>query len=144
MAGDVSITAAQIGLVDPQKAHVRSYIAGATITKGQAVAIATDGTIDPADASTGGGYLIQFRGIALNGGGAGQAIDVCHEGEMYGFTVSSLDVGALLYLSNTAGALAQGATGDIPVICGRVSALADKDTTNTVYIRVRWDGADWS
>ena len=49
---DIAVTAAQVGLVDPLKATVKSYIAGATITKGQAVSMATDGTVDPSDAST--------------------------------------------------------------------------------------------
>lgn len=144
MAGDVTVTAALVGLVDPEKATVKTYIAGSTITKGQAVAVDTDGTCDPADASTGGGYLIQFRGIALNGGGAGQAIDVCEDGELYGFTLTGLNVGAILYLSNTAGALYQGGTGDVSVICGRISALADKSATLVARIHVPWAAADWS
>lgn len=140
---DITVTAAQVGLVDPTKAEVKSYIAGSTITKGQVVAIETDGTVDPADASTGGGYLIQGRGIALNGGGAGQAIDVLHNGEVYGFTVSGLNVDAILYLSNTAGKLAD-AAGDVTVRLGRVTCLADKSATKVVRVFVDWAAAAWS
>ena len=127
----VALTAAQIGAVDPLKATIRSYTAGSTITKGQAVAIATDKFVDPADASTGGGLLIQFRGIALNGAAAGEPVDVLHDGEMYGFTVSGLTAGDILYLSNTAGGLDTGA-GDVNVKCGVVVALNDAPTYTLV------------
>lgn len=128
---DIALTAAQIGLVDPEKADVKTYIAGAAITKGQAVAIAADKAVDPADASTGGGLLIQFRGIALNAAAAGEAVDVCHEGEMYGFTVSGMSCGDIIYLSNTAGALSTTA-GDVTVRCGVVSVLNDAPTYTLV------------
>lgn len=133
---DISVTAAKVGLVDPLNATVKSYIAGATITKGQVVALATDGTVDPADASTGGGYLFeQVVGVALVGGGAGQAIDVVRKGEVYGFTVSGMDSGDLVYLSNTAGAAAD-AAGDVTVILGRISPLADKSATEVILLDI--------
>ena len=132
---DIALTAAQIGAVDPKKATIKSYIAGSTITKGQAVAQETDGTVDPTDASTGGAYLFeQFRGIALSGGGAGQAIDVLEDGECYGFTVSGLNCGDLLYLSNTAGVL-DTAAADETVYVGRVTALADGSATKIARIQ---------
>lgn len=135
---DIALTAANIGLVDPEKADVKSYIAASAITKGQAVAIDTTGKVVPADASTGGAHLIQFRGIALNAAAAGAACDVCHAGELYGFTVSGLNVGAVLYLSNTAGTLAD-ANGDINVKCGVVSVMADVPTyTKVVRIVTTW------
>jgi hypothetical protein len=144
MANEVALTAAQIGLVDPAKAEVKTYIAGATITKGQVVAVDTDGTIDPADASAGGGYLYQqVVGIALNGGGAGQAIDVCQNGELYGFTVSGLSVGDIMYLSDTAGSLSTVA-GTVTARLGRVTCLADKSATKVVRIFVDWAAALWA
>lgn len=141
---DIALTAAQIGLVDPSKALSKDYLAGAAITKGQVVAVATDGTIDPADASTGGGYLYQqVVGVALNGGGAGAAITVLEDGEVYGFTVSGLNVGAFVYLSNTAGTLAD-ATGDIEVRLGRVASLTDKSATKVTRIQVDHSAALWA
>jgi len=134
---DITVTAAKVGLVDPIKATVKTYIAGATITKGQVVALATDGTVDPADASTGGGYLFeQVVGVALSAGGAGQAIDVVRKGEVYGFTVSGMDSGDLVYLSNTAGAAAD-AAGDVTVILGRISPLADKSATEVILLDIQ-------
>ena len=134
MANEVALTAAQIGAVDPIKADIRSYTAGSTITKGQAVAISADKFVDPADASTGGGLLIQFRGIALNDAAAGQVVDVLHEGEMYGFTVSGLTAGDVIYLSNTTGALSTVA-GDVNVKCGVVTPLNDSPTY-TLVVRI--------
>ena len=136
MANEIALTAAQVGLVDPIKATVKSYIAGATITKGQVVAMDTDGTIDPADASAGGGYLYeQVVGVALNGGGAGQAIDVVSVGEVYGFTVSGMDSGDLVYVSDTAGYLSTVA-GTVTVIVGRISPLTDKSVTEVIRLDI--------
>lgn len=134
---DITVTAAKVALVDPAKAIVRSYIATETITAGQAVYILTTGKVGVADANGAGKQ--QFRGIALNGGGAGQAIDVLHDGEVTGFTLSG-NADTMLYLSDTAGALADGA-GTMTVVCGRVVCLADKDLTKVARIFVQWEAA---
>ena len=135
----IAVTAAQVGLVDPMKADVRSYIATETITKGQAVYILTTGKVGIADANASGKQ--QFRGIALNGGGAGQAIDVCHAGEVYGFTLSG-NADTRAYLSDTAGELAD-AAGTMTVRVGRVVCLTDKSLTKVLRIFTQWD-ADWA
>lgn len=135
MANEVALTAAQIALVDPHKATVKDYIAGAAITKGQLVAMDTDGTIDPADGSDTTYLLNQCKGVALNAGGAGQAISVLEDGECYGFTVSALNAGALLYVHDTAGVMST-AAGTKTFIVGRVTALADKAATKVVRIQI--------
>lgn len=135
----IAVTAAQVGLVDPEKATVRSYIATETITKGQAVYILTTGKVGVADANASGKQ--QFRGIALNGGGAGQAIDVCHDGEVYGFTLSG-NADTLAYLSDTAGELADSA-GTMTVRVGRVVCLTDKSLTKVLRVFTQWN-ADWA
>lgn len=136
---DITVTAAQVGLVDPAKATVRSYIATETITPGQAVYILTTGKVGVADANASGKQ--QFRGIALNGGGAGQAIDVVHDGEVYGFTLAG-NADSLVYLSDTAGALAD-ANGTMTVVCGRVMCLSDKALTKVLRVFVQWE-AQWA
>ena len=135
MANEVALTAAQIGLVDPIKATVKDYIAGATITKGQLVAMNTDATIDPSDGSDTSYLLNQCKGVALNGGGAGQSISVLQDGEVYGFTVSGLNCGALLYVHDTAGVMST-ASGTKTFIVGRVTARTDLNTTNVVRIQI--------
>ena len=136
---DIAITAAKIAPVHPEKAVILSYIATETITKGQAVYFLTTGKVGVADANDGGKE--QFRGIALNGAGAGQAVDVLQAGECYGFTLAG-NADTLAYLSNTAGALAD-AAGDMTVVCGRVVCLSDKDLTKVLKIFVQWE-ANWA
>lgn len=137
---DITVTAAKVGLVDPIKADVESKIAAEAITKGQAVYYTTAGKAGVADANDSGKE--QFRGIALNGVAAGQPVDVCQEGELEGFSVSALDADVLLYLSDTAGALADG-VGTMTVACARVVARSDKDLTQVIRVFVQWE-ADWA
>ena len=132
---DITVTAAKVGAIFPDKAEINDMIAAATITAGQAVYQDTNGKANLADAN--GSGTLQFRGIALNGGGAGQAISVLTRGHVYGFTVSSLNADVRLYLSNTAGALAD-AAGATTVICGRVVALTDGSLTKVVYVDTAW------
>ena len=134
MANEVALTAAQVSLVDPTKSNVKSYLAGETITKGQLVAVNTDGTVYKATGAAADYKAQQVVGVALKGGGAGQSIDVCQDGELYGFTVSGLNVGALLFAHDTAGVISS-ATGTKAAYVGRVSALADKGTTNVIRIQ---------
>lgn len=137
----IVITAAKIGLGDAtQKADIREYIATETITRGQAVYRLTTGKVGVADANASGKQ--QFRGIALNGGGAGQAISVCQEGILAGFVVGALDADVLIYLSDTAGAL-DTAAGTMTVPVGRVVCATDKDLTKLIEISIN-NLAQWA
>ena len=130
----IVVTAAKVGLGDPnKKADIREYIAVETITRGQAVYRTAAGKAGVADANASGKQ--QFRGIALNGGGAGQAISVCQEGILAGFTVAALDADVLIYLSDTAGAL-DTAAGTMTVPVGRVVCATDKDLTKLIEISI--------
>ena len=140
MAADITVTAAKVGLVDPEKATVRSYKAAETITKGQAVYITTSGTVGLADDNASGKH--QFRGIALSGGGAGQVIDVCEKGDLYGFTLTTVAYDGIVYLSQTAGALYDTSVGNA-IVCGRAEPLADKDLTKILRVVTRYS-ANWS
>ena len=132
---DIALTAAKIAPVFPEQAEIFDMIAGATITAGQAVYLGTTGVLAVSDATTSGGAPY-FDGIALTGGGAGQAISVLVRGHVAGFTVASTNVGTALHLSETAGALADAApagTGtDVKV--GKVFALSDATPTRVVFI----------
>ena len=137
---DIALTAAKIGAVDPMKAEIYSFVAAEAITKGQIVYITTSGTAGVADANASGKQ--QAVGVALNGVGAGQAVDVLVQGPVYGFTLTSQAYGAALYLSDTVGALAD-AAGTMTVPCGRVMPLSDKDKTKVFYAQFRLREA-WS
>lgn len=133
---DIALTAAQIAVVYPDQAEIITMICGAAITAGQAVyQIAASGKAGVADANDAGKQ--QIRGIALEGGGAGQAISVLVKGHVYGFTISGLNYDAALYLSDTAGALAD-AAGTLSVNAGRVAAIPDKDMTKVLYFEADW------
>ena len=132
---DIALTAAKIGLVDPMKSQVESLIAAEAITKGQAVYMTTSGTAGVADANVANKQ--QVIGIALNGVGAGQAVDICVQGKLYGFTLTSQDYDTPLFLSDTAGALEDGGAETLVVPVGKVWPLADKDKTKVVMIQAR-------
>lgn len=128
---DIALTAAQIASVFPEKSEIFDMIAAETITKGQAVYQTSAGKAGLADADAAG--KLQFRGIAMNGAAAGRPVSVCKKGHLYGFTISGLAYDAPVFLSNTAGALAD-AAGGTSINCGRVMPLTDKDLTKVLYI----------
>jgi hypothetical protein len=118
---DFTVTAAKVG--SQPDTRTRSYKAAAAITPGQVLYILAAGTVGLADASTGGGALLQWRGIAINSASIGEAVTMAFEGPVDGFTLTG-NVDPPLYLSNTAGALADSA-GDVSIKVGRVSMRDD-------------------
>lgn len=140
---DITRTAAQIAPVysDAGKCEVYDLIAAATIAAGQAVYIDSDGAVGLADAN--GTGTREFRGIALNGAGAGQAVSVLVHGCIYGFTLDG-NADAFAYLSNTAGAIADTASvGGTEVRVGRIVRLSDASATKVLFVDVRWNG-NWA
>ena len=131
--GDIAVVAAKVGVVFPEEAEIFTGIAGVTITAGQAVyIIVASGILGLADEDADGRALGLRRASPLNGGGAGQAIDVLRKGHVYGFTVSGLAYALPVSLSNTAGALLD--DGTATGLVGRVEALADSDLTKVLYV----------
>ena len=137
---DIDYTTAQVAVVYPGRAEIYDFLAGATIEAGQAVYQTSTGTVGLADAN--GSGTLQFRGIALTGGGSGQAISVLKRGHVYGFDLSALDEDALLYLSDTAGDLSS-TVGSTTINCGRVTRLTDANASQVAYIEADWL-RDWS
>lgn len=132
---DIAVTAAQVGVVNPAECEVHDFIAAAALTAGQAVYLDANGKVGVADANAAGAQ--QFRGLALKTVGAGQPVSVLKKGRVYGFTISGLAYNAPVYLSDTAGALAD-AAGTLTVNCGRVTALTDPDRTKVLYVEADW------
>lgn len=134
---DITVTAAKVGLVFPNmKPEVYPAIAAVAITAGQAVYVNSSGKAALADANAGSGAE-KFRGIALNKAGVGQAVDVLKRGHAYGYTLSGA-YDSLVYLSNTAGSLADAPSATNAVVCGRVVPLSDNDLTKVLYIDAEW------
>jgi hypothetical protein len=132
---DLTVTAAQVAQAYAKsgKAEIYDVVAGATITAGQPVYIDSNGDAQLTDASAAG--TAQVAGIALNGGGAGQAISVIHHGCIYGFDLSGIAYWGLAYLSDTAGTLADG-VGTVTVPVGRVVPLSDSDRTKVLFVDI--------
>jgi len=137
---DITVTAAQVALIDPLKAEVYSVIAAEAITAGQVVFFDNTGKAQLADANAAG--ELQARGIALNAAGIGMAVDIVKRGRVAGFTLTDQAYGAPIYLSNTTGALAD-AAGATTVPVGSVIPLSDRDRTKALYAEFRWT-ADWA
>lgn len=134
---DLTLTAAQISPVFPGVAEIFDIVAGVTVTAGQATRQNTSGKAALADANAGSGAE-KFRGIALNGGGAGQGLSILKRGHVYGFDLSGLAYDAPVYLSDTAGALADAPSATNPVPVGRVVALSDASQTKVLYVDSDW------
>ena len=131
----VTVTAALVGLVDPLKAKVKTYIAAEAIAAGKPVFVDTNGKVQLADANAAGEY--QFRGIALKSVGLGAAVDVLQEGEMYGATLTG-DYDSLVYVADAVGTLDDG-VGTVTIPVGRVAPLADKDLTKVLHVFTAWE-----
>lgn len=129
---DIALVAASIAPVFVERSEIISGVATEAITPGQILyRVAATGKFGIADANAAGKQ--QARGIALEAAGAGQALSILKRGYVYGYTVSALNNDALLYLSDTAGALAD-AAGTMTVRIGRVESLSD--TPN--FTKVVW------
>lgn len=80
-------------------ARIQRFTCGSTISAGQPVALASDGQIDPAQGTS--VALAMVVGVALTGGAVNDTIDVVTDGRV--LCGSSGTVGALVYISDTAG-----------------------------------------
>lgn len=99
----------------------RNRVAGATITAGQLVYIAADGTVKLADAN-GATPLFKIAGIALNAASAGQPIDFCFSDPALTIVASvPIVAGDILIASATPGSIgaaADAATGWYVTVVG--------------------------
>lgn len=132
----ITVTAAQVAVANPERAEIYTAILTQAVTKGLALyTVAATGKYDIADANDAGKQ--QFRGVALEAGGADQAVSFLKKGMLYGYDLSGLNYDALVYLSDTAGAF-DTAAGTLSVLCGRVVPLSDRDRTKVLYIDADW------
>jgi len=135
---DLSVVADAVAIVyRPDLAKIWPGIAEEAITPGQTVYQTSTGTWGVADGNASGKF--QLRGIALKKAGSkGQAIDILVEGYVAGFDLSSLAYDAQVFLSDTAGKLAD-AAGTHSVPCGRVVAIPDVPLlTKVLFFKADW------
>lgn len=131
---DLTITAAKVASIYPESHEVYDLIkaAATTLTKGQAVYVNTSGLAALTDANAGSGAEA-VKGIVLNV--RGNAVSVMKRGWLEGMGISSLAYGAKVWLSDTAGALADAPSATNPVCVGVVLPLPNHPTlTKALYI----------
>jgi hypothetical protein len=136
---DLTVTAARIAPVNETQYVAKTFIANGAITAGQAVYLNTSGKVATARANA-TGTINGLVGVALNGGAAGDAIEVMIRGSVYGFTLSGMNTGTKAYVSSaTAGALADTAvtgTGNFAVPIGTVVPMSDPSLTKVLWVDV--------
>jgi hypothetical protein len=128
---DIVVTAARVAAIFPEKAETFDMIAAEAIVKGEAVYQTAAGKAAASGGASAG--VAQFMGIALNKASAGMAVSVLKKGLVAGFTLTSQAYGAPIYLSATAGSLADAAA-TVATVVGRVVPLPDKDLTKALFV----------
>ncbi len=132
----VTKTTAQIALVYPQKAETYDKIAAEAIVAGETVYVNTAGKVAKGDASAAG--TLKNSGLALNSAAAGKGVSVLKRGHVAGVAVSGLNVGAVVYFSDTAGEMAD-AAGTTSKALGVVDANSEPTPTKLLYVDQAWN-----
>lgn len=139
---DIDVTAALVARVYPGDMDVAyNVILASGVSPGQSLFQNAAGGYALTDAShtaTDG-----FRGIALELNVASGIVSMLQRGVLFGYDLSGLNYDDPVYLSNTAGALAD-AAGDNSVLVGRVVSVTDPDKTKVLYIDAEYadDGGE--
>jgi len=140
---DIPVTAASVGPVYPNShtTVLRNYTALVDITAGQSVyGDPTTGNVGLCDANAAGNE--QFLGIAMHTKKAGETVQVLEQGEVYGFTLAG-NYFALIYQSDTAGSLADAASGTKTVVVGKIKPINDGATQTKVLHVQTWRTNNW-
>jgi len=128
---DITATAAQIARPLPHSDLVFDFIAAEAITAGQPVYLNSAGKVAVSDANIAGKQRV--NGIALKSVAASQATSVLVKGHLAGFALSGVAYDGALWLSDTAGSLAD-APGTQSIRVGRVTSLPDKSFSKLLYV----------
>jgi len=117
-------------LVKPlEGASIRKFTAGSTIEAGESVALASDGAIDPADASA--ITLAMALGVALgpNDYVTGDRVDVVTHGPVVCLTGAT--IGDVVYVSDTAGEPSHTAG-------TKISILGMPESATVLFVSPQW------
>lgn len=130
---DLTVVADKVSVADPENAIILNFIAAVAITKGQVVYINSDGKAALADASAAGTAVA--RGVAISAAGIGQVVEVVALGMVDGLGVGSVAYDTLLSVSDTAGAIDNGAgSPTVAAPIGRVTPATDGSLTKLVHV----------
>jgi hypothetical protein len=138
----ITTTAAQVAIVGEVEPEIRTYIAAAAITAGQAVYLDSTGKVNLARANA--VSTSYFVGIALRSVSAGQAVSVLQRGSLVGFDLSGVAYNGFVHLSSgTAGGLDTAAatgTGNVVAPVGRVVSMPDMGIlTKVLFVNVPYN-----
>ncbi len=132
----VTVTAAQIAVMYPDKAEIYDRIAAEALTAGDLCYLDTNGKASKANAGAAGTVI--DVGLVLTTRGAGSAVSVLKRGFVAGVAVSGLAFGAKVYASDTAGQIAD-ANGTVNLKVGTVEAVAQANgPQKALYFDVMW------
>lgn len=130
---DLSVTANKVGNARPDFSIVISMVAAVAITRGQGVYVDSNGKAALADGSAAGTAVC--IGLALQDVSIGQTVDVLVLGFISGFDLSAVAYNTLLKVSDTAGAIDNGAGAPtVDAEIGRVVGLSDGDITKVIFV----------
>jgi hypothetical protein len=136
----VTFTAAQVEPLYPNStSHLqRTYTALVALTKGQSIYIdPTTGKAGLCDANDAGKE--QFAGICMKDTvAAGTSFVAQVRGEVAGFDLSGLNYGAIVYQGDTAGALADAASGTKTIRVGKVVPVNGRPVAKALYVEADW------
>ena len=132
----VTVTAAQVAVLFPEKAEIYDRIAAEALTAGDLCYLDTNGKATKATAAQAG--TVVDVGLVLTTRGAGSAVSVLKRGHVAGFALSGLAYGAKVYASDTAGQIAD-ANGTVNLKVGTVEAIPQANGPQKVlYFDVMW------
>lgn len=134
---DLNILPTGISPVWPEQAEIKSYKAAADLSAGNLLYVDASGKVGKADGN-GPSPKNRFRGIALQSAKAGQTLDVLVAGYIQGYDVSGLAYDTAVYVSDSAGALADTA-GTTSLLVGRVVPMNDPGKSKILRI-TGWAG----
>jgi hypothetical protein len=119
---DLTLTAANIAPVFVEDCEIRPKRCSVAVTAGQTVTQTTTGPVALADANVSGSE--EVYGICLDNVAANTTANILRKGGVFGYDLSGLSVGDVVYQSDTAGALSTTA-GTKSVEVGRVACRND-------------------
>lgn len=135
---DITVTAAQVRRVYPDRDEAYDVTASSAVTAGQPVyAVTGTGKYAAADGSAAG--TAQVRGLALNDAAAGESFTMLVRGVVAGFTLTSQNFDDRIYLSDTNTGILADSAGTVSIVVGRVVRANDSSATKLLYFFTHYE-----
>ena len=133
MADLALVSGRKLEIVHSEKADIKDFIQAEPLAVGDIVYQTSAGKVAKADANVAGKQ--QARGIVVRK--TGSVVSVAKKAYLAGFDLSGLVYDAPVFLSDTAGKMAD-AAGTLSVNLGRVIGLTDPDLEKVLYFEADW------